>query len=184
MNFDFLKEGLITPKPVGRGKKAQQPILPIWDRYLEISRDTIAKSIIEWDGYINKPEGRAAKYYAAKNWTIVNKEQFAKGNPAEVSCSMTVGRITKFKIIPKYIWDGKGVKKTLMVDESIKVGAVTQRQEMVTATLENFQRILAGLSKDSDEGLIFWRQARAIAKPKSKRNWHYHGKHDLWIEGQ
>ena len=66
MDFDFLKEGLVAPKPVGRGKKDKQPMQPIWDRYLEVSRDTIAKSIVEWHGYINKPEDRAAKYYAAK----------------------------------------------------------------------------------------------------------------------
>ena len=184
MDFDFLKEGLVAPKPVGREKKDKQPMQPIWDRYLEVSRDTIAKSIVEWHGYINKPEDRAAKYYAAKNWTIVNKEQFARGNSAEVSCSMTVGKITKFKVIPKYVWDGKGANKTPVVDQSSKVGAVTQRQDMVAATLQQFQSILASLNKESDEGMIFWRQARAIAKPKSKRNWVYNAEQDLWLDAK
>ena len=97
---------------------------------------------------------------------------------------MTVGKITKFKVIPKYVWDGKGANKTPVVDQSSKVGAVTQRQDMVAATLQQFQRILASLNKESDEGMMFWRQARAIAKPKSKRNWVYNAEQDLWLDAK
>tara|TARA_B100001093_G_scaffold218043_1_gene209107 strand:- start:509 stop:1084 length:576 start_codon:yes stop_codon:yes gene_type:complete len=182
VNFDFLKDGLVVPKPVGRGRKKKTPRLPIWEKYLIISIKTIENSIQEWDGYIKKPESRAEKYYASKNWTILNREQFSKGQLAEVSCSMTVGRITKFKIIPRYLWEGKGAQKTLVVDHANRVGTVTQQQHNVMATLEHFQQILLGLTKESEGGRVFWDQAKAIAKPKSKKDWFYDDTLDLWVE--
>ena len=181
MKFEFLKKGLIPPRPVGREKKETKPVEKIWNRYLKISQETIDNSIKEWEGYINKPEARADKYYAAKNWTILNREQFYKGHPAEVSCSMTVGRITKFRIIPKFYWEGKGENRVLLVDESIRVGTIVQRQHNVLTTLLNFQKILLNLVKESQEGEIFWQQAIAVAKPRSKKNWSYDGDQDLWL---
>ena len=181
MKFEFLKKGLIPPRPVGREKKETKPVEKIWNRYLKISQETIDNSIKEWEGYINKPEARADQYYAAKNWTILNREQFYKGHPAEVSCSMTVGRITKFRIIPKFYWEGKGENRVLLVDESIRVGTIVQRQHNVLATLLNFQKILLNLVKESQEGEIFWQQAIAVAKPRSKKNWSYDGDQDLWL---
>ena len=70
MEFEFLKTGLIAPKPVGRSKKDKLPIESIWNRYLRLSQETISKSIKDWDNYINKPESRSDNYYSAKNWNI------------------------------------------------------------------------------------------------------------------
>ena len=67
MEFEFLKTGLIAPKPVGRSKKDKLPIESIWNRYLRLSQETISKSIKDWDNYINKPESRSDNYYSAKN---------------------------------------------------------------------------------------------------------------------
>ena len=94
---------------------------------------------------------------------------------------MTVGRITKFRIIPKFYWEGKGENRVLLVDESIRVGAIVQRQHNVLTTLLNFQKILLNLVKESQEGEIFWQQAIAVAKPRSKKNWSYDGDQDLWL---
>ena len=182
MEFEFLKTGLIEPKPVGRSKKEKTPIEPIWNRYLLLSQETISQSIEDWEKYISKPESRSDDYYAAKNWNIVNREQFKRGKPAEVSCSMTVGRSMKFKIIPKYIWEGKGKDKKIKIDYSEKVGTVIQKEHNVMATLINFQKILSILDKESEEGQIFWKQAINIAKPKSKKKWYYDEQADLWLE--
>ena len=182
MDFDFLNEGLIEPNPVGRARTNKTPKESIWERYIKLSRNTIANSIEQWEIYIDRPEKRAEKYYAAKNWNIVNKEQFLRGNPAEVSCSMTVGRNIKLKVIPKYLWEGRDENRKLLVDYSRRVGAVIQREENVMPTLKNFQQILSILDKDSEEGQIFWKQAIAIAKPKSKKNWVYDETKDLWLE--
>ena len=182
MDFDFLNEGLIEPNPVGRARTNKTPKESIWERYIKVSRNTIANSIEQWEIYIDRPEKRAEKYYAAKNWNIVNKEQFLRGNPAEVSCSMTVGRNIKLKVIPKYLWEGRDENRKLLVDYSTRVGAVIQREENVMPTLKNFQQILSILDKDSEEGQIFWKQAIAIAKPKSKKKWVYDETKDLWLE--
>ncbi len=182
MKFEFLKSGLIAPKPVGRTKKYKAPVESIWNRYLNLSQETISKSIQEWDSYINKPEGRSKNYYAAKNWNIINREQFKIGKSAEVMCSMTVGRSNKFKVIPKYIWEGEGKKKKLKVNYSERIGAVIQKEDNVMATLLNFQKILSMLEKNSEEGEIFWKQAIAIAKPKSNKKWFYDESEDLWLE--
>ena len=182
MEFEFLKTGLIAPKPVGRSKKDILPIESIWNRYLRLSQETISKSIKDWDNYINKPESRSDNYYSAKNWNIVNRDQFKKGNAAEVNCSMTVGRSIKYKIIPKYIWEGQGKNKKIKIDYSEKVGTVIQKEHNVMATLINFQNILSILDKETEEGQIFWKQAINIAKPKSKKDWVYNEQQDLWLE--
>lgn len=178
MSFDFLLDVAVAPKKGGAPTKDKDPVVPIWTRYLQLSQETIAESIQEWKDYIDKPSDRAVEFYAAKNWTILNRDEFAKGKPALVSVSMTVGKTAKFNVLPKVKWvDGKPTK-----DGDNKVGKMKIQQDAVTNALAQFQATLKGLSKDTPDGKVFWEQAKSIAKPKSKAKHTYHADQDLWIK--
>ena len=206
MDLGFLEGSFKKPeRKVRAGSTPKEPVA-IWKRMLEASQAAIAKSIEQAEEAIGKGNWASqdkpvtvgdtvhTSPFAAKNWSLANRAEYEKNGYTGgwFNVSMTVGTTTKFKILPRVVYDSE-LNATFtyepMKGDKTKAthwGSMKIPEEKVLPTLKEFQRTLNNLTKDSDDGKMFWAQAKAIAKPNIKKGapdpWRYDANKDLWVK--
>ena len=206
MDLNFLEGSFKKPPRKTRaGTKAKEPVA-IWKRMLEASQAAIAKSIEQAEEAIENGNWASPNNpvtvgdtvhttpFAAKNWSLANRAEYEKNGYKDgwFNVSMTVGTTTKFKILPRIVYDSSGnatfTNEPLPSDKTRATawGSIKIPEAQVLPTLKRFKETLDNLSKDSAEGKEFWAQAKAIAKPNIKKGapdpWRYDAAKDLWVK--
>lgn len=200
MDLSELLPTLQPPERKKREAKDKPPPTPCWDRAMAGSLQSIATSIEQAEGAIVKGDWATkdnpvkvgntthTTYFAAKNWTLTNRQDYDKNKKNGLfEVSMTVGTTQKFKCLPKIVWkDGVATQSYAEDKQGNTAWGKTDNvpESQVMTWLKSFQDKLQKLDKNSDDGKIFWEQAKAQAKPNVKKGQpethRYNASTDLW----